>query len=63
MEQLGRFVAMKHPGRILGAIWLVLMGSTIQMQLDAMLPDDAIVVYLYQPHLSWVERVFNEFIV
>lgn len=52
MEQLGRFVAMKHSGRILGAIWLVLMGSTRQMQLDAMLPDDAIVVYLYQPHLS-----------
>lgn len=38
-------------------------GKYKKMQLDAMLPDDAIVVYLYQPHLSWVERVSNEFIV
>lgn len=30
------------------------------MQLDAMLPDDAIAVNWYQPHLAWVARVLNE---
>lgn len=36
------------------------VGSTRQIQLDTILPDDAIVVDCYQPHLSWVERVFNQ---